>query len=163
MKTKEKDIDGKKYRVQTLPTSRGQILITKILGAILPALAKAAGGKGGTSLLDLDVGSLPEAVQLLFDRMPAHDLDTMIKELLDTATVTTGGNTMPLMAVYDDIFAGEYPTLIKVVGLAIEVNFGSFLDGKGGGLKALIAKAMAKAGQPSSLPSALESSGQSIG
>lgn len=132
--SKSKEIDGLSFTVQQLPGKRGSRLWFKLVRLLAPAMAKALGTlklTGGASALmqNLDLSNLGDAVGMLAEKLTPDEFEAIRDELLESATVTTGGNQFPLMTVYDDVMAGRVTTGLKVLQFAFEVNFGSFFEG----------------------------------
>ncbi len=126
-KSESKGIDGIEFTVTQLPAMRSMKLMHKLARALGPAMAKAAGA--GTQLGQQDIASFGEAAQAAFDRFSAEDLEALIKELFETATMTLDGNTVPIMPVFNDALAGKPGTILKALQFALEVNYSDFLGG----------------------------------
>lgn len=139
--TKEKEIDGIRFSVQQLPAMRGVLLMHKLARAVGPAMLKALSGAGdsqkGVSIASVDLGGIADSVGLVFDRFSASDLEALIKELFETATLTDGANTFPVMQVFDNVLAGKTSTIFKAIRFALEVNYQDFLGALAASVSAL--------------------------
>lgn len=157
----EREIGGRRVLVAQLPASRALKLLRRLGHVLGPALAKAAGASKGTlSIAALDVGSLSDAITVLFDRLTEPELDHLMRELLSTAQVMVDGKWVQLSAgsgpqPYDVTFAGDLAGLFATLGFAIEVNFGDFFAVARGALQAH------RAGSPSAGSSTSTSAGPS--
>jgi hypothetical protein len=119
----DKSIEGLLVSVQPLPAMRALKLGHKIGKAAFPALAKALADGGGFKM-----ESLAEGAEMLFDRLSEEDLVTITKQLLEMAWITdTDGNKRPAQGYVDLELAGRVSTLVKIIGFALEVNYGDFL------------------------------------
>lgn len=145
--TQEKEIDGLRFAVQQLPAMRSMRLLHKLARAIGPGLLKSLSGAGdvsaGVKVADMDVGDMADGIGMVFDRFSADDLEALIRELFESATVAEGGNTLPLMPVFDNVMAGRPTTVLKAVRFALEVNYRDFFG-------ALLASAQGLGAGPSS-------------
>lgn len=134
MITKETSIDGMTVTVTQLPAMKALRLMGRLGKTLGPALAKAAGAmqNGG---LESNVAVLGDAVHVLFDRLSPDEMEQLTRELLETATVTctvpaTGQPyNGPMMPVFNTVFQGRMPSLLKTLKFAFEVNYGNFFDG----------------------------------
>lgn len=138
--TQSQDIDGTMFAVSQLPAMRSMRLMHRLAKAVGPALLKAAGGKA-VSLKELDLSNAGEAAQMLFETFSENDFETLIRELLESATVEHEGRTIPLMPVFDVVMAGKPGTILKLLKFALEVNYGSFFGGFLGSVGQLAGKA----------------------
>jgi hypothetical protein len=143
IKTQEKQIAGRRYVVTQLPATRAIKLLRRLGHVLGPALAKAVGSsRGNLSIATLDVGSLSDAVALLFDRLSESELEYLMRELLSTAQVLTDDKWVQLSTglagtqPYDAIFAGDLAGLFGCMAFAIEVNYGDFFGVLRGSLQA---------------------------
>lgn len=142
----EKMIDGARFVVTKLPAMRGFRTLNRLMRALGPALAAAAGAAGG--LMEMNLGQLGSAVELLFEKLSDDEQEHLTRELLYAASA----NGKPLFGAegcFDDEFAGKHDTLLKLIVFAIEVNYGSFTNA----LRRSIAGAPQAQGTPSSSPS----------
>lgn len=145
IKTLEKVIGGRNFRVSQLPVTRAIKLLRRLGHAIGPALAKAVGASKGKdlSIATLDVGSLSDAVALLFDRLSESELEYLVRELLSTAYLQDGDKWILLSKgpgandqPYDILLAGDLAGLMGVMAFAVEVNYGDFFGALRGSLQA---------------------------
>jgi hypothetical protein len=141
-----REIDGLAITVQPLPAMRAFKLLHKILKAVAPSAAKAL---ASGDLKNISFGSLSEAAEILFDRLSEEDLAAVTRQLLDMAFVTSEGEQRPARNgdVLHAAFDGRMGALIKVIGFALEVNYGDFLAVLKSAAKKLPAK-----GSPSAPP-----------
>lgn len=114
LETKTAVIKGKTYTASTLPAMRALKLLTKIGKVAGPAMAAG---------LDAD---LTKAAHALFDGLDENEVETIIKALLSTVTVTDErGNQRDVLAGFDVEYAGEgLVDAFEVVKFALETNFG---------------------------------------
>lgn len=142
--SRSQDIDGLTFTVTQLPAMRSVLLLHKLAKAAGPGILKALGGGG---LLQQDVGGLSDAVASAFDRFSGADLESLVRELFETTTVTLPeGRTAPLMPVFNEVLAGKPGTVLKALRFALSVNYSDFwgaalgvlgnLAAAGGGSKA---------------------------
>jgi hypothetical protein len=133
----ERLIDGSTFSVTQLPAMRGVKMLNRLFRVLGPPAARALGGVNvaelaSRGLAGLDVGALAEAVPLLADRLTEAELEALVRELLETATI----DGRPLMPTFDLTMQGRVGTVLKLVGFALEVNYGSFFDVLGGAARA---------------------------
>lgn len=125
---KSRVIDGRTFEVEQLGAMAGIKMLRRLTAALGPALAKLVGdAKGGGAVLDRSVSELAGAVEALVDRLPEAELESLIKALLQGATI----DGKPLLAVMELELAGQTLTILQVVAFAIEVNFGDFFAALG--------------------------------
>lgn len=140
--TKSKTIDGLTFTVTQLPGMRGALLSWRLGEVLGPALLRALSGVKDLDslkpdkLMETDVkdlGKLLEStsagVEQLMAKFRPADLEALIRELCDDATVTENGQEMPLMRVFDLVMAGRPATVFKLIQFALEVNFQDFFGG----------------------------------
>jgi hypothetical protein len=132
-KTEEKSIGGRVFKVAQLPGMRGAKLFFRLSSAVVPALARIGGGLGSVSeksLLEEDVGPFLNAANTLFEKLTEAEFERLVRELLETTTVSR--SDLPeqlLMPIFDEEMAGEIGTLLQLVAFALKVNFGNFMPG----------------------------------
>lgn len=128
---KQKTIDGHLFTVSPLPAMRQYKLLARIAKRLGPGLSKLAplmAGKG-VDLQKLDVGLLASAGASLFEALDENEAEAVLKELLETALM----DGTPLMPVFNVALQGQMGTVLKLLGFGLEVNFGGFFAGLGGG------------------------------
>lgn len=116
-KTVTREIDGLTFTVQQMPGTRGMRLGYELFSVLLPSIGKSLGGDA----------AFADVSQMFFDRMPGPAFEKLWKELLETTIVLDEKGERPLMPVLDDVMAGKFLTLLKLVTFALEVNFSDFL------------------------------------
>ncbi|MFH0902144.1 MAG: hypothetical protein V2A73_16050 [Pseudomonadota bacterium] len=128
IETRERDIDGHHWSVTMLPASRGMEIARKLLRLAGPALGKAmtaiggsSASSGGGSLLDAELPVLGDAVAALAAGLGEPESTALIKELATTGVFCDGVEVKPVQ--FEVLFAGQYATLIKLVGFVLETNF----------------------------------------
>jgi hypothetical protein len=131
-----KTIGGRDYTVSQLPAMKAVKVLHRIGKALGPALARAfaaLGGKNaGANLLEIDLsgidaGEFAEAIAGLFRDLPEAELEKLIRDLLETCTVTDEeGKTGLLMKTFDVSMQGRMQDLFALLAFAFEVNFGNF-------------------------------------
>lgn len=134
-------IDGITITVQQLPAMRAMKLAHRLGKSLGPGLLRGLSGvdltKGAAAVSSVDVGSLAPAVEAAFDRFSEEDLERLVRELFETATVQLDGRTAPMLPVFDATFQGKTSTVFKAIKFALEVNyqdfFGALLGAVGAG------------------------------
>lgn len=122
----QKVIDGEQYTFCLLPPRQSIRLLTRILKIIGPALGGALSGSNVESIMDLDINP-GVIVSQLCNRLDEGDVEYIIDMLLSQVLCSGKGD---LSKVFDQHFAGRLPHLLKVVGSALEVQYGDFFGGK---------------------------------
>lgn len=130
--SQSKTIDGLTFTVGQLPAMRAVKLMHRLARAVGPAMLKSLAGANVASVkdianLDLNLGDAADGVAMMFDKFTENDLEALIRELFETATVVHNGNTVPLMPVFDHVMQGRAGTVMKAVKFALEVNYQDFL------------------------------------
>ena len=126
VESRSKEIDGQNYTVTQMPARKALKLTHRLGKALGPAFSHlAAGHKDG---VNLDFSEVGRAIESLFAALSEEDLDIIVKELLNSATVTTEKGIQPVLPQIDILLAGRMDTMFKLIGFALEVNYGSFLD-----------------------------------
>lgn len=128
--TESKEIDGHDVKVGKFPATVGLKLKFKLFQKISPGLTTLAKGldnsEDGFSSKNLDLSVLPEALDKFFSVL---DPDQFLKICLDLLQTTHVDNKHAgKIEIFDDMFAGEFGLLYKVLGFVVEVNFKSFLE-----------------------------------
>lgn len=126
-KSESKAFDDLEVTVQQLPATRAMRLSRRLAKVAAPAISALQGLAKG-SVLDADVGVIGKALAEALEQFSEADLDSLIKELLETATVKIAGKTAPLLPVLDDVLAGRTFTLYKILAFALAVNFADFFE-----------------------------------
>jgi hypothetical protein len=126
-------IDGSTFTVQQLPAMQSVLLLHRLAktmgGGLLKVLAGAGGGGGPkVDLRALDVDSLIPAMESFFDRFSEADLERLLRQLLETATVQGKGGEMALLPVFDVELQGKPMTVFKLLAFALEVNYRDFFS-----------------------------------
>lgn len=134
IESKEKIIEGAKYYVSQFPARRALKLKTKLIKLLAPSLFTAAGNYKGGNILDADLGSdtLGKAVSMLVERLDENDLESLIMELL---CMTRREGKEITEQYFDMVYAGNFSELYKALYFILEVNFGSFFQEIGIGVK----------------------------
>ncbi len=130
--TQTREIDGLTVSVSQLPPMRSLRMLNRLRKAIGPAMSKLLSGNTG-KLGDMDISRLGDALEAL--NLPDQELEDITKELLATARIQVDGKNMNMMngGQFDPSMNGQVGVILKAVGFAIEVNYGSFF----GALRAL--------------------------
>lgn len=129
--TQERTIDGRSYTVTQLPARRSLKLLRKLVAALGPGLATAFGSTQGKDLRGLDVSALGPALERLTAHLDDATLDAVVNEAL--ATVRVDG--IELLPQFDIVFQGKLGSLFKVLGFAMEVQYGDFFGALFGELR----------------------------
>lgn len=114
LKTKEKEINGKRVVIVLLGAKEGLKIATKLSKIALPTMTKFFGSKGKVVVAEY----VPEIV----DKLEELELEDMATKLFSQATV----NDFPINV--DDYFAGNYGEFVDFLAFALEANFSSFFD-----------------------------------
>jgi len=117
--------------------------LLKLIGAPAGALfgsvdlTEAKGGDRGAALTDALSAGLGGAVAALTERLNEAEVISLVQRLLEGCTVEmpTGDGKLSVLqlagprGVFDEVFRGDLFSMLKVVGLALEVNYlGPFGD-----------------------------------
>ena len=136
----EKTIDGEQYTFYQLPPKKSLKLMTRlvrIIGApISAALGDLPDGQVNLEMIlesDLNLGAI---VGALCDRLDENEVEAIVDALLSQVIHAGQGE---VSKKFDVLFAGRLPHLFKVLGAALEVEYGDFLA-ESGGLFAALAK-----------------------
>lgn len=119
-------IDGWRYTVRPLPTSRGLSLVWRLARMLGPAFsALLAAADGGVE------GAFGKALDALVERVTPDELVDIARELAGTADIiqSGGSKSAALGEVFDVHFAGDYLALLDFLRFALETNFGPFVEG----------------------------------
>ena len=122
----KKVIDGEEYTFCLLPPKQSIRLLTRILKIVGPALGGAVSGGDIESIMDADIDT-GMIISQLCSRLDENDVEHIIDALLSQVIHKGSGD---LSRVFDQHFAGRLPHLFKVVGVALEVQYGDFFAGK---------------------------------
>ena len=130
-KTEEKIIGDTRYRVRVLPSSKARALLVRLLRVTGPAFSAMSDAlKGAKGLDDIDTGSIGHALSSLAANLNESDLEFVISNVMAPQHLeySSDGAAWPNMTVdvADIHFAGKTDELLKLLGFALEVNFGSF-------------------------------------
>jgi len=120
-RTETRVFDDLAITVQQLPAMRAVKLSRRLIQIAAPAV---------TALKDLsaDASVLGEAISNALAEFSEKDLEALIKDLLETATVEQEGKIAKVMPLFDELFRGKVFTLYKVLAFALEVNFADFFE-----------------------------------
>jgi len=119
VETKTRSIDGLNFGVTQLPAMRGLRLFNRLGRVLAPAVARAAASQTDG---EVQLEGLAGALDLLFAKLSDDELEGITRELLWNATV----EGRPLLQELDATLGGKVGTLLKLVGFAVEVNYGGF-------------------------------------
>lgn len=126
LRTEHNEIGGMKVTVTTFPTREGLEVKARLIKLVAPSLftaiqnVKSPTGAGKDVLdMDIDLGMIREAVNVLADRLDAKDF---VKLVLDMMRYTFIDGKKVDEITLDAEFAGEYETLYKVLWMVIKVN-----------------------------------------
>lgn len=136
------DLDGFTYGVTQLPAMRATKLLARLGRLAGPALLQLVGDLRSGGLADADLSGLGETARQFFAGLTDAELESVIRELLGTVTVTTlEGKTAPVMPVFDTHFQGRLDALFRLLWFALEANYGNFFVALAGAAKGLMAGA----------------------
>lgn len=138
-----KEIENKTFEFYPLSPRESLRLVTrlsKLLAEPFGLIMDSAGGKGKGGLIknlfDGDIGSdvFGKAMRSLTERLDEKEVEDTCYMLLEKVHGQFEGDrgTRPLNIEVD--FAGDFGLFMQVVFASAEVNFGSFLRGKLGGV-----------------------------
>ncbi len=115
--TKSTTIGDTEYKVTQLGATRGRQVFTR--------LAKVV-GQGATAA---------NPIAGIMSALSVEDVDYLCETLapLTTVRIVENGKTREpqLSSIFEEWFAGKYMEMVKWLGFALEVNFGSFLKDAG--------------------------------
>ena len=129
MKIEEKEIDGLRFKTKQLPAMRAFKLMARLVKAIGPAIG---------ALAKLDPSTRVDAVTSelagAFSTLDDQEAERLVPEILINTTVLTedarGLSEKSLTKErIDEVFTGRLMTMFKVLGFALEVNYGDFIAG----------------------------------
>lgn len=157
--SQEKTIGGLDYECSIMLWGHANQLWGKLVNSLGPALGAMANGLSMAELLNADVGAGITEIS----KLKATDVEYVVGKLIETGVVRVrgaGGEYVPIKKreQWDNHFAGRYMDAFKVIGLALEVNFGDFLSGVRDAVKN---KAFPQTMTPSSSMSPTPSTGES--
>jgi hypothetical protein len=109
--------------VQQLPAMRAVKLSRRLIQIAAPAVAALK-----DLSLSADASVLGDAIAGALAEFSEKDLEALIKDLLETATVEQDGKLAKVMPLFDSLFGGKIFTLYKVLAFALEVNFADFFE-----------------------------------
>jgi hypothetical protein len=118
IQSQQKELDGIEFEISQLPSTAAKRLFERLVRAVGPSLAQSD-----------DAG---KALATLFERLSQKDSEEIEHILLEKALVKVDDKWVPLKGVYELIFAGKITTIYKLLGFALEVNFGDFLKAVAG-------------------------------
>jgi hypothetical protein len=150
---KQLELNGKKFTLSPLPAMRQYKLMTrlgKVAGPALRELRELKLGEigKGTDPGKLEAGPFLGAAAALFEHLEADEAEAILRELLTGALVEGA----PLLKVFDLELQGEMGTVLRLLAAALEVNFGSFFGGSGGGGIASFLAKLQRSGTSSTSP-----------
>lgn len=125
VKLEKTQIGGATWELNTLPATKGITALTKLAAIVGSPLGEigSAGVSSGGDALDLQGEVLGRAIAQITQRL--DDPGTI--ELVNTLVGKVKKNGKDI--VFDDEFAGNYSTLVQLLGWAIKVNFSDFFEG----------------------------------
>ena len=124
VESRSKEIDGRSYTVTQMPAMKALRMTHRLGKALGPAIGHLAVQDGQ----EVDIERIGKALEALFTAMSEDDLETITKELLNSATVIVDSKSLPVLAQFNTLMAGQIETVFKLLGFALEVNYGSFFD-----------------------------------
>lgn len=168
MKEAQRTIDGMVVRMSPLPARMANQWLVRLSGHLAPLLGAIAGATadaskpGGFKLEDAEIteaglSNLGGALQLVFSRLTAAEVDATFDAMLSRTTVELDGSLHEVVgqAAFDAVFTGRVVTSWKILGMSLVENYRDFFGGALGKLiaqgKAAVTRAAAKA-VPTSAP-----------
>jgi hypothetical protein len=137
IETREKEINSHMYAVTQLPARRAlrlQYKLVKIFGPAFAVLFRPTiiQGANGNAMLNLgiDQSAISSAIMSVVSQMDELTYETLVAELLQG--VRCDGKELRPEAV-DMHFAGDLPSLMKILWFVLETNFDSFFGERGFG------------------------------
>jgi len=133
---KKKVIDGVTYEIMMLAPDQALEIAVKHMKLIGTFIGKAAGAvKPGafSKTIDeaIDMGAAGMAITALTERLNEQDVKDIVNTMLTVVNIQTdNGGFVPVKK--DIHFSGKIFHMLKVVGAALEVNFGDFFAGLSG-------------------------------
>jgi hypothetical protein len=115
IKQKTIKIGEEDFIINSFPATKGLKLLKQITKLVGPAFSELI--KGGAEGTDINPVSL--AMEKLFDNLDAVDVETLVKELVSSASKGS------ISINFDMEFSGDYVKLFNLVKEIVEFNFGS--------------------------------------
>lgn len=114
IKQKTVVVNGDEFMLSTFPAGKGLKLLKQLTRLVGPAFAEMLKGseEGQTDAMSL-------ALEKLFDNLDEVDVETLVKELVTSATKAS------VTINFDMEFSGAYDTLFELVREIVEFNFGN--------------------------------------
>lgn len=148
IETKEKTIDGKRITVVQLPARRALKLQAKLVKLFGSSLAALLSGSKGSIDANLTPAVLSGAVEKLAANLEENDFLRLVLEILQSTRVDN--QEAGAESTFDQLFAGSFLFMYKVVGFTLEVNYADFFDA--GGIGSLLEKARPATSAPAVSP-----------
>jgi hypothetical protein len=133
-------IGGYRYKVRQLGATDGLEVLTDLSKLLLPSLgAIIGGGKTAVSSLmnaEVDGAAFGDAAEHIAKNLTTNsvrDIVAKFAEVTDIYGPGFGDQGAPMDAHFEDHFAGRYSELLQWLRFALDLNFGSFLQGLGMG------------------------------
>ena len=127
--THSKVIDGIEFTIDQLPAMRALRLLNKLARLASPALgAIGAAFSQSKSVANMDLDALGRGASALLSSLSDDEMEAITRELLGSAIMRSGGKNVELLAVFDLEFRGKMGTVLKLLGFALEVNYGNFIE-----------------------------------
>ncbi len=148
LKSQEREIGGRTYRVTQLSPDVGIPFLTSLMQLVGPSLGGFLAGMADKDTFDASMlRGASEALYEVARRVTPAEMKRIVDTLAPTTTLVwqEPGEAEPreqnlAHAMKAGHFAGEYQHLFAWIRFALEVNYASFFDGAGG-LPALIKRA----------------------
>ena len=118
------ELNGKSYKINTLPPSRAIKLLSKITKIVGAPMALMAGNGGNEEVVE---ELIPKAMMILVDKLDEDMVLNILKEMMTCVFVDNKS------IAFETEFMGNLETLFDLAKEVLEVNYSGFL-GKISGL-----------------------------
>lgn len=133
MKTDERTIGEHRYRITQVPSKIGRRLLARLFKLFGAGLDDVLGQAVATGKVPkVATAGLAGVLVGLARTLTEEDVDYFCDTLAEYTQVNVGGDKwVPLPGIFDVHFAGNYGGMLGWLQAALEVNFGTFIDGLG--------------------------------
>lgn len=130
-------IDGMTFQIGLLTGRPAVKMLYKLAKGVFPTAGKLIGevvDDKSKELLDLDVGRILAAISAalpqFFQNVSLEEFEEIRDGLLEVVFLKGKAEMVPVLEVYDGIFAGKTLASLKLLFAAIEVNYRDFWQGR---------------------------------
>ncbi len=140
LETKDRTIGDTTYYVTQMPSSRARKLLVRLFKIIGPTIGALTEGSTAGKISEIKVKVICDVLASVAANMGDDDLEFFVREILTGGFVkyaTASGQPTMSLEVAEIHFVGKTHDLLRLIGFALEVNFGGFFGeaGLGGVLR----------------------------